>query len=285
MYKLSKPTVSSKVAFDTAVEAISDDALRKSFEEIAPTVQLRCNDFDKLAAGQNFNNARVENFKITELKLGNMPDLYDKQFVKKSKPKIIWNSIRNSAPNNLCPYCGDGSVAELDHYLPKTSFASVAIHPSNLVPACRDCNRAKLAYAPSVNSSAVLHPYFDTAYDKRWLHALVEQGELQSPVVVFSVSLDIGDEQLRERLMAHMKVFKLHQRFQVKAAQSLYNFQRMIKQEGFGYRMTADQARQYLKLIASQESGGRANSWQAAAYEAMSECDWYLIKHLGLSTS
>lgn len=52
-------------------------------------------------------------------------------------------------------------VSTLDHVLPKTLFPSLAVTPLNLVGSWKDCNKAKLAAAPSNTSYAVLHPYFE----------------------------------------------------------------------------------------------------------------------------
>ena len=49
---------------------------------------------------------------------------------------------------NVCPACdgqrpdsiGMKNYADVDHYLPKSSYSFLSIHPVNLVPVCRECN-------------------------------------------------------------------------------------------------------------------------------------------------
>lgn len=79
-----------------------------------------------------------------------------------------------------------------------------------------------------------------------------------------------------------MTVFKLYERFSVWAGQSLNNFATLLDSE-VGRPMTLEEARIHLKRMAIQQSGGRANSWEAAAHEAMRGSDWYLEEHLGLT--
>jgi hypothetical protein len=49
----------------------------------------------------------------------------------------------SATKHGLCPPCGRGSVATLDHHLPKTRFPEFSAFGPNLVPACDNCNRAK----------------------------------------------------------------------------------------------------------------------------------------------
>jgi 5-methylcytosine-specific restriction endonuclease McrA len=66
-----------------------------------------------------------------------------------------------------CPYCGITAVSDLDHHLPKSAYAALAIYPRNLVPSCHECNKIKHAAAPSLHAYHVevpLHePFFRAA--------------------------------------------------------------------------------------------------------------------------
>lgn len=278
MYSLGVPTPSSIDAYDAAVGTIQKLDRRAPFTKAASIVQARCIAFDQLAADLQFDRAEGPHFDVQGLGQDAMSDLYDLQFAQRIGTKAIRDGIKNAAPYKLCPYCGEGSVAQLDHYLPKRTFAGTAVHPANLVPACGDCNFAKLDYKPGQTAPAVLHPYFDTAFDTAWLSATVKLGRLGVPLVAFEVSLAHSDPKLEARLNAHMGVFKLWERFSVWAAQSLNNFERYLD----AVTMTLDGARDHLQRMAVQESGGRVNSWEGAAYEAMLKSDWYLATHLKL---
>lgn len=207
-----------------------------------------------------------------------MASLYDDQFMKGLGTETIRDSIRNVALNSLCPYCGEGSVAQLDHYLPKSTFAGTAVHPANLVPSCIDCNYKKGSHEPDNQLPAVLHPYFDDALNIKWLKASLIEDELSSPVINFFVRLEENDAQLEKRLNAHMQVFSLAERFSIKAAQLLNDFEGMLNSE----TMTLEMTKQHLARMRGGYYANRINSWQAAAYDAMLASDWYLTKYLNL---
>jgi hypothetical protein len=53
--------------------------------------------------------------------------------------------LRHSMPP-LCPYC-DSSLqlsAQIDHFLPQSSFPFLSVHPDNFIPSCFDSNEASL---------------------------------------------------------------------------------------------------------------------------------------------
>lgn len=279
MYKLTAPNVSSNDSYNAAVATIRLKAKRSIFQDAAAAVQEKCEIFDQLAATQQFNSARTTDFKVPEITdPHSMASLYDDQFMKGRRTEAIRDSIRNAASNSLCPYCGEGSVAQLDHYLPKSTFAGTAVHPANLVPSCIDCNYKKSSHAPDDKLLAVLHPYFDDALNIKWLNAALTKDALSSPVVDFFIMLEKNDAQLEKRLNAHMQVFSLAERFSIKAAQLLNDFEGMINSE----TMTLEMTREHLARMRGGYYANRVNSWQAAAYDAMLASDWYLTKYLNL---
>lgn len=83
----------------------------------------------------------------------------------------LWDARNNDL--RACPMC-DGSppssvngkrLSDLDHFLPKTRYPFLSVHPSNLVPVCLECNqRIKGEKDPlEINGSIKLansfHPY------------------------------------------------------------------------------------------------------------------------------
>lgn len=278
MYNLPVPSTTSMEAYNAAVQTIRDIVRRTAFKDAAPIVQAQSEVFDKLASELRLSDAYAVNFEVSGLGSKEMTDLYDRQFAKREGTKAIRDSIKNAAPHDLCPYCGEGSVAQLDHYLPKAKFAATTVYPANLVPACGDCNYAKLEYAPGDARPAVLHPYFDRAFDIPWLSAQLKQSQSGFPVIDFEVQLERPDAELELRLKAHMNVFKLWRRFGTWAAQSLNNFERLVQKDG----ITINVAQEHLERMKTQESGGRTNSWEGATYQAMLASDWYLRSYLKL---
>ncbi|WP_284984406.1 HNH endonuclease signature motif containing protein [Arthrobacter sp. efr-133-TYG-118] len=264
------------------MKTIKKKTLRAAYTAASPTVQTKCDAFEVLATNGQFELAESSKFDIAGLLDSAMVELYDKQFSRNQGTAAIRNGIRNAAKNALCPYCGEGYASELDHYLPKTQFAGTTVHPANLVPVCSDCNFEKRAYKPGPGKPAVLHPYFDTAFDLPWLTATVVSGPVGTPVVDFKVGLSQPFPELEARLNQHMTVFKLWKRFGTWAAQSLDNFETLLKTE-YGQPMTRQRAREHLRITALQQSGGRVNSWEGATHIAMRESNWYLSSYLKLA--
>lgn len=282
VYKLNIPTIISSEAYTITVSTIRKKERRAPYLNAAKLVQSRCNTFDSLASNLQLERAIGSNFDVQGLSTAEMSALYDPQFVGRKGTRDLRDGIKNAAPNSLCPYCGEGKVAQIDHYLPKESYAGTTVHPPNLVPACADCNFAKLAYAPGPSSPAVLHPYFDSAYDIPWLSAKISEGKIGKPVIAYAVRSSLVSRHLASRLETHMTVFNLWNRFSTWAGQSLDNFGGYLT-TNHGQYMSLLQARDHLERMEIQQSGGRVNSWEGAAHKAMRTSDWYLNTYLKLT--
>lgn len=282
MYSLPQPTDSALASYTAAVKTIKRQVNREPYLAAQSLVADLCVDFEDIARDRKFEEAIGGDFAVGSLGTDAMVDLYDKQFSQNKGTEEIRSRIKNSAVNSVCPYCGEGQALDLDHYLPKRRFAALTVHPSNLVPSCSDCNRAKRAYVPGPARPSVLHPYFDRGFAIPWLAATVTPDETLKPSVRFSVALDSDDSVLEARLVGHMEVFDLSDRFRVWAGQSLDDFSRLVASP-IGEPMTLQTARLHLSRCALQQSGGYVNSWEAATFAAMGRSDWYLIDYLGLT--
>lgn len=281
MHSLNRPKYSGIEAFTASVATICSREMRKEYEQFSALIEGCCSHYDVLASNLDFAKATVEMLAVPVCGDVDMVRLYDKQFVRNKGSKPIRDSVANASPNGLCPYCGQGSVHELDHYLPKRPFTGIAVNPANLVPACRDCNRVKSDYLPSSSKHAVLHPYFDQIFDFRWLYATISGRLGGVPTAEFQVRVDAMHEDIQGRLESHMQVFHLYDRYRVLASQSLNNFETLIR-SSYGRDMSLEKAKEHLTMTAFQQSGGRENSWELALYEAMANDDWYLMTYLEL---
>lgn len=282
MYSLTRPAITATEAYTLAVSAIKMQRSRQPYLDATASVVAKCVQFDSLAERGAFHLSIARDFDVDGLESEDMVALYDNQFTNRVKTATLRNSIKNAAPNARCPYCGQGYVSELDHYLPKTAFAATSVHPANLDPCCRDCNFAKRAYVPGNDAPALLHPCFDDdVVQIPWLSATLERGAASIPKVTFRVQLREPNGPLLARLERHMEVFRLQDRFAAWSAQALSDFAIFLSTES-GRSLTREQAERYLHQNAVILSGGRTNSWEHAAYSAMADSDWYLRDHLGL---
>src|SRR5690606_34072146 len=97
-----------------------------------------------------------------------MCSLYARMSRPKAAGRRYYNLIRSAPLHGQCPLCGHRQVATLDHYLPKSEFPAFAVLPLNLIPACRDCNSAKLARVVLSANEQTLHPYYDDVDGEQW---------------------------------------------------------------------------------------------------------------------
>lgn len=280
MRLMASPTVSITEAYQLCLNGIVNPLLRQKISEIQPFFWGA--EAGYAAAGRighlytiPESSQRNEEIVVGRVTKGELKDMYTYYLVDKSKPgRSLYDLLLTSAPNGICPLCGVGQAATLDHFLPKAKFPIYAILPLNLIPACRDCNTGKLtAYATTYGEQS-LHPYFDHGIfvNERWLSATVMHTTPAS--INFFVSVPVnweaGD---RERAETHFLSLKLRERFAVLAAGELASINAMLKSYISGLGPNA--VREYLNACALAEFGLHKNSWKTAMLFALAADDWF----------
>lgn len=202
-----------------------------------------------------------------------MKDLYQNTFVKSSKTRHLYDSIKKSSPNDICPFCGQRTVSTVDHYLPKSIYADLAITPLNLLPSCADCNFSKNAATALAPQDQTLHPYFDDADSDKWLFAKLEK-TTPAALTFFVKCPARWDEVKRSRTENHFKAFKLAQLYASNSANELNNIRFYLRK-----LLAADVSGQSVKIhlegMAETYAANHKNSWQGASYQALSTSDWF----------
>jgi hypothetical protein len=87
-------------------------------------------------------------------------------------PSYIRDLLLDAVP--VCPYCGVGETAELDHVLPRSIWPEFTIHISNLVPACGKCNGRKSDRSFRSSGWSYRHPYFHPELTSKFLFATAD---------------------------------------------------------------------------------------------------------------
>jgi hypothetical protein len=268
MWKVPPPSCSAVAAYETCLRNMRDLELKKRLERAVPLV----GNADEIyrAAGNigSLHDVEISNFLLPNLSAQEMSALYNQRMAaKKSPARAIYDSLRIASRGGKCPLCGHRDVMTLDHYLPKIAFPAVAVDPINLIPACTDCNKLKLASVPRT-----LHPYFDDIEDDPWLQAEVLQS---TPAVVqFRVeSSDSWSPALTARVKQHFKVFGLAALYASQAARSLSGIQHRL------YRLHhsggPDAVRRHLEEEARSWRNSSKNCWEAALYTSLAVSDWF----------
>ncbi|MCE5280357.1 MAG: hypothetical protein ABFD92_07945 [Planctomycetaceae bacterium] len=100
---------------------------------------------------------------------------------------------------SICPYCDNQlQSTELDHFLPKSAFPFLSVHPDNLIPSCHDSNRGDrkgdtppLDWTSLDQTAEHFHPRWRSAVGK-FKVAFIEQGARE--LVATLEALDPADQ-------------------------------------------------------------------------------------------
>ena len=273
MRRINKPNYSPKEVFLLCVSRVRDPKLKARLETVADDIAERAKEYDERAAEAGLYTL-PEHDDVSGVVSGQeMQGVYTSRMARKRAPgRRVYDQIVASAPNDMCPLCGQGLVASLDHHLPKTSFPSFTVTPYNLVPSCDRCNKTKLDVVPSNAEEQTLHPYYDDTTKHRWLYASVLETAPAS-IRFFVEVQESSDGVLRARIESHFNTFKLGALYAAHAGAELANIRAQL--EDIHSMAGAEAVREHLETGAESRRRNHANSWQTAMYSAMTSSRWF----------
>ena len=212
---------------------------------------------------------RINEFTISKLppnvSAAEMKKVYDEKFARvDSVGRTYYDLIMAQAERGICPICGIRMVSTLDHYLPKAKVPTLAVTPSNLIPACRDCNMDKKTDMILTPDATPVHLYYDRLPDEPWLHVRVGD----NLVITYYISCQGSwDESLRSRVEKHLDVYHLHKLYSAHAATEIEDKRRMWKK-----MLELGMEQGVLDDICEMRSSAEANdlnSWKSALYRGL----------------
>lgn len=278
---MNLPQHAPLATYDACVDAINDNTLRSLFQSNRNSIQQANTAFDSASQIAAWSGLpRVPNGNPDALVVGaltkrNLMDLYTNFMVGTTgSSRSIYDDLLTAA-GGLCPFCGDlGHAKTLDHYLPKANFPSFSVHPSNLVPCCRDCNSGKNAsFGVSINEQT-LHPYLDQAhfFDERWIAAVVFR---EDPVLLkFECEPPANwSHQDKERVRHHFVGYNLAYRFSVQAGGEVAKVVQL--RAGSLSGLSSDSFQGYL-LDNANCPDFVLNGWSRTMYAALASTDWFI---------
>lgn len=272
MLNLNRPQHSAVDTFSTCISRVREPELKARLTAATQAIGAASDAYVTAAEAQALDQiARISpvNGNVTTAE---MEAVYTSRMVKQNAPgRAIYDEIF-AAANGRCPLCAHRAVTTLDHHLPKAHYPALAVTPDNLVPACSDCNKSKLASVPHAAEDVTIHPYFDNVADRRWLYADVVQ--VAPAAMRFRVEPPAEwDPLLAERLRRHFQSLKISQLYGSEAAEELLNIRHllvMLLASG-----GANYVRAYLEDHAETCLTGRLNGWRGAAYETWAANNWF----------
>lgn len=273
MRKLEIPTIGVKDTLAVCVKGVSSPHLKQRFQAVEPVLVAAEETYLELGKNCELYSIPIADDVAGQVSVDEMKALYTQYFVPEKKHgRDLYNALKSAPKHSLCPLCSQRVVSTLDHYLAKAKHPALAITPANLVPACADCNKIKLAAQATQASEQTLHPYFDNVEGEQWLKALVI--EAAPPAVQFFVETPSAwDAVLRQRVQTHFDDFELATLYGTQAAVELTNIAGGL----IDLKATCggDAVRQHLLLQLASRRRAHLNSWQTALYEALANSAWF----------
>jgi len=283
MRAIKKPSQEPLYVYQLCISRIVNGDIKERLNQVSKDIELAAVDYDLMASTQKLYAISPINCGEDDIALGRVTrkelnNTYKNQMRRRGKPaRRIYDELL-FAPNQICPFCGLSQVATLDHYLPKSKYPQFSVLPSNLVPACQDCNSGKGAKITATPEEQVLHPYFDHDHfiDEQWLYAEVKQ---TSPVVIrfFVQPPNKWDNTSQARVENHFKEFDLSRRYSIQAADETISICSLltISYAGIDNSLAKQFIKEELKTHAKVHAEQHINSWKTAMFQALADSEWY----------
>jgi len=272
MRKLNKPADSAGDVFSLCVSGVKkDEDLKNRFTQVKPHIVKAAADYEVAATAGTLYTLKEEQDVAGIVTQQEMVKLYDQWMVNsRSKGRRIYDKLKGVI--GPCPLCGHLPIETLDHHLPKDLFPALTVTPTNLVPSCSDCNKAKRTVRPRTADEQTFHPYFDDFGTERWLYAKVLEGV--PPSLLFFVQAPASWAPLQTaRAQHHFRTYKLARLYGSQAGTELGSIRYLLMQEFL--RTGAEGVRVHLTEQAVSRERYNRNSWQTAMYRALSESPWF----------
>lgn len=216
----------------------------------------------------------AKDFVSHRLSIDELEWLYDNRMAKGPPPgrpasagRVIYDQIMAAPLFRRCPYCGVRPVSEMDHFLPKRQFSTLAICPSNLVAVCGDCNFVKSDDVATTEDEEFIHPYAPSWDGDIWLHAKVS--DVEPPLVEFAVVAPAtwsGSQVARaEKHFERYALGELYTLSGIALQGSIARYLRNLHGAG-GLLAVSD----HLAEMADSYREVRRNGWEAAMFAALS---------------
>lgn len=274
MRSLTKPVENAETVFTTCTDHIQDAGLKARLQGVKADVGAAVRGYELAVANQTLNRFRPFTAPAGTVTSRELIDVYVLRMAKKgARGRPLYDKLMLSAPDGRCPLCAHRMASTLDHHVAKTHFPLLSVAPTNLVPACSDCNKLKTDDVPARPSAQTLHPYFDNIDADRWLFAEVRHTAPAS--VKFRVVAPATWSVLtRQRVKHHFRLFGIGALYAAQAGEEIVNI-RFALSDVFtsgGHKGV----RKHLSLQAASRLANRINSWQTATYEALAADSWFV---------
>jgi len=273
MRKINKPNENPANVFLTCISRIKDCDLKRRLESVVDNISEAAGDYDHNGIARSFSDIEQHDNIANIVTKDEMVKVYTNRMAKKGAPgRSIYDKLKASAPQGVCPLCGQRIVSTLDHYLPKANFPSLVVVPYNLIPACSECNKMKLTSVPNTSEEQTLHPYYDDVTTDQWLFATVVEDAPASIRFLVRLNNNLNDV-LKDRIHNHFNIFGLGSLYASHAGVELANIRNQLR--NILIKVGADGVQEHLEDSFRSRYSNHINSWETAMYQAIANNTWF----------
>jgi 5-methylcytosine-specific restriction endonuclease McrA len=273
MWRLAPPVATALDTYRTCVNSVGKPDLRSRLRAVEAQITAAADAYAVAAEQNQLHTIPRHNSIGGAVSRAEMSWLYERQMVPEKKPgRAVYDAILQAPEHGRCPLCGQRRVKTLDHHLPQNGYPSLTVVPINLIPACSDCNKAKLGAYPAAAAEEPIHPYFDPVDEQQWLLADVVAGN-PAAVVFLVVPPAEWSATFAARVRRQFNTLELAELYGKHAAEELIDLRR-----GLADLLAAggtEAVRQQLAATAASLAAAHRNHWRLAMYRALSVSNWY----------
>lgn len=272
MRRLPRPGLSAHQTLTQCINSIRDADLTARLALVMPTVVAAEATYEQHGDASTLYLIPGTDGVDGHVTTPELERVYKGTFVKSKATRDLYGEIKSAPENDICPLCSQRTVSQLDHHLPQSAHPTLIVTPINLVPACSECNKTKLATEAGHAGEQTFHPYFEDADDARWLFAAVKETVPAS--LVFNPEPPAHWDAIKsERIRWHFATYKLAALYASHAAVELNDIKFGLQE--MAQRNSAEAISEHLRGVAVSRAAAHANSWRRATYEALADSVWF----------
>lgn len=272
MRRLPRPAIPVRDVLGRCINSIRDNDLTQRLGLASPTIEAAELAYIALGETASLHQVAATNGVAGCVSTAEMERVYKGTFVKSVGTRDIYGSIKSAPENDICPLCSQRTVSQLDHYLPQSAHPALTVTAVNLVPACSECNKTKLALQAQQASDQTFHPYFEDADDDRWLYATIRE-TMPAAIVFFTQPPPGWDAVKAQRIASLFAIFKLAELYASHAAVEINDIRFGLLE--MAAQNSPEAIRDHLRRTAASRAAAHANSWRRATYEALADSVWF----------
>jgi len=271
--RLSPPVFSAALTVESCAVGISNPERAQALRDALPVIQASEVEYRELGPSARLFEIAESNTVTPQLSADLMGTIYKSNFARKGAPsRALYEEIRMAPEFGICPLCAQRIVSTVDHYLPQSRHPKLNLTPVNLIPACSDCNKRKLAGVATRAEEQTLHPYYDDLGNERWL--VVEIQASSPPTITFAIRPPRAwSAVLAARAQHHFRVMGISELYVAQAASEMADISYAL--ENVGASAGSNGVRQHLDEQFQSRCARDANSWRTALYEGLRDSDWF----------